>query len=79
MDDYEQSMYEGGADFGTRPRGQPLYNNDDDDDLRSGKFHSELREQFKNANTSKKVNGNGILKNGGEGGRPNTAGKKESR
>lgn len=77
MEDYEQSMYEGGAEFASRPsKGQPLYNNDDDDDARSGKFHSELREQFKNANTTKKVSG-GILKNPTE--RPGTAGKKESR
>jgi hypothetical protein len=76
LDGAEQSMYEGGAEFASRPSkpNMALYNNDDDedDDIRSGNFHSELREQFNNANTTKKIPG-GILKNTAE--RPMTAGK----
>lgn len=59
-DDYSQ--YEGGADVaGRSSRPQPHIIMNDDDDVRSGNFHSELREQFQNANPAKKVTG-GILK-----------------
>lgn len=73
------SMYEGGAEFASRPsKANNVCMNeddDDDDDIRSGKFHTELREQFNNTKTTKKVP-NGILKNTVE--RPMTAGQKRS-
>lgn len=55
-------MYEGGADVASRPS-KPQNFNIDDDDVRSGNFHSTLKEQFQNASTIKKINGTGILKN----------------
>ena len=59
FDDFEGSQYEGGADVISRPS-RPREPNQEDDDVRSGNFQSELREQFLNANPAKKVGG--ILK-----------------
>ena len=70
FDDFEYSNYEGGVDVAGRPL-RPHYYNEDDDVL-SGNFHSDLKEQFQNANTAKKVGG-GILKNPNS--RPNTSGQ----
>jgi hypothetical protein len=77
-------MYEGGAEFASRPS-KPINDEDDDDDIRSGNFHTELREQFNNAKKTKKQQqvghplnstvGGGILKSSE---RPQTACKREN-
>jgi len=56
FDDFNYSQYgDPNADVMSRPSRPQQLNVADDDDVRSGNFHSELREQFQNVNASHKI------------------------